>query len=286
MKADRPSATAQVVAAALLCLEHDPTRADLLPSDPGRWREIVLGGSRMSRALRASTRNVLTRRGWHALANAVLPDVMVHYASRKARIEAHVRALIAAGTTRVCVLGAGLDTFALRLAPDYPDVEWVELDHPATQALKLRALSGRPTSATVSFEAIDLADPDLALAPSDRPTVFVAEGLLMYFDAAAVDRLLAVTRTAAPAGASWVVTYMDAGIDGGRFAPSSRLIDGWLSRRGEPFTWALRADTVDDWAAARGIEVLAHERSPFAVAETVTPGVLRGENILVLRAAH
>lgn len=284
MKADRPSATAQVVAAALLCLAHDPSRADLLSPDPLRWRDAVLSGSRTARVLRASTRNRVTRRAWQTLANAVLPDVMSHYASRKARIEVHVRALIADGATRVCVLGAGLDTLALRLAPEYPGVEWVELDHPATRRLKQRALEGRAVPAGVGFHAIDLSDPTLAVPPSDRATVFVAEGLLMYFDAAEVDRLLAVTRSSAPTGASWILTYMDAGIDGGRFAPSSRLIDWWLSRRGEPFRWAMRADDVEEWAAARRTTVLAHERAPFSVPATVTPGVLRGENILVLRA--
>ncbi len=284
MKADRPSATAQVVAAALLCLEHDPSRADLLSPDPLRWRETVLGGSRTARALRTSAHNPLTRRAWQALANAVLPDVMAHYASRKARIETHVRALIADGTTRVCVLGAGLDTLALRLAPEYPDVEWVELDHPATQRLKRRALEGRAVPDTVSFHAIDLSDPTLAVPPSERATVFVAEGLLMYFDAAEVDRLLAATRAAAPNGAAWILTYMDQGVDGGRFAPSSRLIDWWLSRRGEPFRWAMRADDVEEWATARRTTVVAHERAPFAVPATVIPGVLRGENVVVSRA--
>lgn len=286
MRPGRPSATAQVVAAALVCLEHDRDRAALLPRDPAAWRDAVLGGSGASRALRASARRPVTRWAWRALADALLPDVMAHYATRKARIEQHVRSLIDAGATRVCLVGAGLDTLALRLAPSTPHVEWVELDHPATQDLKLAGLQGRAIPDNIRFRAVDLARGRTVLPTAGRRTVFVAEGVLMYLSADRVDALLRAGGPAAPGGSHWILTYMRAGADGrGRFEPASGLVDRWLRLRGEPFDWALDPDAADAWAAARGLEPVAHEESPFDVPAGVRPSSLRGENLLVLRDA-
>jgi methyltransferase (TIGR00027 family) len=45
------------------------------------------------------------------------------------------------GVKQYVMIGAGLDSFALRDAAYYPDVKIYELDHPDTQALKIKALS-------------------------------------------------------------------------------------------------------------------------------------------------
>ena len=55
---------------------------------------------------------------------------------RKRWIESRVRAKIAAGASQVVVLGAGLDTLGVRLASERPDLRVVEIDHPATLAVK------------------------------------------------------------------------------------------------------------------------------------------------------
>lgn len=45
------------------------------------------------------------------------------------------------GVKQYVMIGAGLDSFALRAAAHYPDVKIYELDHPDTQALKIKTLS-------------------------------------------------------------------------------------------------------------------------------------------------
>ena len=55
---------------------------------------------------------------------------------RKRWIESRVRAAIADGASQLVVLGAGFDTLGVRLAVERPDFRVVEIDHPATLAVK------------------------------------------------------------------------------------------------------------------------------------------------------
>lgn len=87
---------------------------------------------------------------------------------------------------QVVILGAGLDTRAARLAQ--PNVDFYEVDHPATQAMKkekLEALAGYPvelaTYTPCDFEKQDFLD---QLSETgfqlDRPAVIVWEGVVPY----------------------------------------------------------------------------------------------------------
>ena len=318
MKANRPSATAQVVAASLLCLAHEARYAPWLADDPARWREHVMTGSATAKALRASAHWAATRAFWRWLERHTLPGAMAHYARRKARIEWHCREALAQGARRVVVLGAGLDTLALRLAPAYPQVQWLELDHPATQALKRAGLarSGAALPPNLHWQAVDLGTPQaLHRAMHDwpaRPTVFVAEGLLMYLSPAQVGDVIGevcgsrrkqkmangsiphdVAKPAsADCGTRLIATYMQRNRDGrASFTPQSPWVACWLRWRGEPFRWAEQPAHMPDWAQRHGLQVLAHEAAPFDAAPfDAAPtdaahgiGSLRGENLIVAR---
>jgi methyltransferase (TIGR00027 family) len=311
MKADRPSATAQVVAGSLLCLAHHPQHASLLAQDPLQWRAWVMTGNAGARALHASAQLGPTRRFWRWLERRTLPGGMAHYARRKARIEAHCREALAQGAQRVVVLGAGLDTLALRLAPAYPQVDWVELDHPATQALKLAGLarSGHALPPNVRWQTVDLTEP-LALQHAmqdwpERPSVFIAEGLLMYLAPSQVSALVKSITTEvchvfrgkkADHGSipmknlarhgfapRLIATYMRRTSDGrAGFSPQSPWIDRWLRWRGEPFVWAEHPQDMSAWAQREGLVLLAHETAPFGASQG---DALQGENLIVASVA-
>jgi len=309
MKAHRPSATAQVVAGSLLCLAHDAHNAHLLPHDPMHWREQVLTGSLPARALRASAHWGPTRAFWRWLARHTLPGAMAHYARRKARIAWHCQAALAQGAQRVVVLGAGLDTLALRLAPAYPDVQWIELDHPATQALKRAGLarSGRALPPNLHWQAVDLGAPQaLQQTMQDwpaRPTVFIAEGLLMYLTPEQVNALVhgvfgshrqknggneqipdTTHPAAADSGTRLIATYMQRDEQGrASFSPQSPWIARWLRWRGEPFLWAEQPAQMPAWAQRHGLQLLAHEAAPFDASPADAAHALRGENLIVAR---
>jgi methyltransferase (TIGR00027 family) len=107
-------------------------------------------------------------------------------ASRSRFSEDALAASVARGTRQVVVLGAGLDTFALR--NPFPDVRVFEVDFPATQAWKrerLReaglAVPDMLTFAPVDFERESLAE-GLARAGfrRDLPAFFQWLGVVMY----------------------------------------------------------------------------------------------------------
>jgi len=71
---------------------------------------------------------------------------MQHYHHRKRWIENRVKDAIEDGFLRLVILGAGFDTLSYRISGDVLNTEIIELDHPATQGAKLRALEqNKPT---------------------------------------------------------------------------------------------------------------------------------------------
>ena len=145
------------------------------------------------------------------------------------------------GVRQYVVLGAGLDTFALR--NPHPDLAVFEVDHPSTQAWKRARLadigvSARPglTFAPVDFQSQDLAE-GLAAAGFDaaRPAIFSWLGVAMYLPDPAVFRTLSFV-VGLPAPSEIVFDFM---IPPELMSPASRLAAQALVRRvaelGEPF---------------------------------------------------
>ena len=233
MKAGRPSATAQRVAARRLTFERapapfgDPAADDRLAADVAAGVEGDVGGA-MTRYLRART----------------------------AFVDRVVVAALEGGTTQVVVAGAGYDGRSLRYGR--PGVTWFELDHPSTQADKRRRIErlGIATPGTV-FVAADFTagSPAPALAATGHdpasPTLFVCEGVAVYLDLAVLTSLLAGLRSAAAPGSRLALTLSVAaglpGTDGRR-----RRFEAAVAALGEPVRSMLTADDAGALLAATG----------------------------------
>ncbi len=274
MKHDRASATARVIAAATVMLERrarderDARGENIVPPHAADWCSALLSHTAADRWLCASARLAPTRALWRLIEHATLPGIVEHYGHRKAWIEARCRKALRDGVERVIVIGAGFDTLALRLAAEFPMVEWVEVDHPATQAAKRRALATLPMGRVpnIAFIAADLVRQPLPtpLIDSPRSTFVVIEGLLMYLEAARVESLLGQLRCASRSNVRVVFSFMERGADGrAGFRPPSRMIDTWLSWRGEPFVWAVDPTTLEPWLDTLGFRLVALSRPPF-----------------------
>lgn len=286
MKEGRASATAKIIAASTIYLANDRRHAWLVPPDAQAWSQRLLAATAGDRLLAWSATNAVTRRCWRALEQWTLPGITAHYWRRKRWIEARTRVALAEGFSRVIVLGAGFDTLCLRLPPTYPEVDFVEIDHPATQSAKMAALAAGvgSGSANVTFLAADLDRQFLpeALRDDRSPTLVIAEGLFMYFDQARVEELLGSLRQFTAPSVRLIFSYMvrwPTGAPG--FRPASRGVDLWLSWRGEPFKWMLAPEAVSRFLDGQGFE-LALMVSPPDFVETSTPGsaVLLGENLV------
>ena len=126
-------------------------------------------------------------------------EPMINFALLRERyVDDLMRSELADGAEQIVVLGAGFDTRAYRLGRDAVTV--FEVDHPATQADKRRALADLdvPLPANVRFVPVDFDVDDLgerlAAAGYDRArrTVFVWQGVIPYLTQAGVDGTLAV----------------------------------------------------------------------------------------------
>jgi hypothetical protein len=136
---------------------------------------------------------------------------------------------------QVVLLGAGLDSRAWRL--DWPAGTTVwELDRPEVLDVKAAVVTGPPACdrRPVAVDLLDDWPAALAAAGHDPavPTTWVAEGLLVYFDDAGVDRLLRRVTALSPAGSRLVLTLRVSD----RALP--HLADVWRSRApADPVAW-------------------------------------------------
>jgi methyltransferase (TIGR00027 family) len=240
VRADRPSTTAKLIAAATVFLARDPRFADLVPSGAAEiCARYVSVEALSSRWLRWAVRLV---------ERATIPGLMLHFMLRKRFIEDTVRASLAAGSRQVVVVGAGFDTLATRLASAYPQARFIEVDHPATQRAKRLAIDERRN---LHFVAANLAEVRLqnALAGGayrrDAPSVFVIEGLLMYLTDAQIAVLFAAIAELQRAPGTLVFTVMEPASDGRpRFHNATPLVTRLLSLWSEPFRSAMRREAA------------------------------------------
>lgn len=252
MRDDTPSNTATLVA-----------RSIVLAAEDERLRKLVAPGELevLSRILGEgggwfewARRKAWARGIFFKSMDLMVPGIVAHYLARKRRIEEGVRVALVGGATRLVVLGAGFDTLAWRLRGEFPEVDFVELDHPATQGAKRRALG---EAANFSYAQVDFAKESLAEVPSFAggvSSVFVAEGLTMYLREERVAALLRdLAGLAGPVGRV-IFTFMeqdDAGSIG--FRGQNPLVAGWLKLRSEPFLWGIRRDRLAGFLESCGL---------------------------------
>jgi methyltransferase (TIGR00027 family) len=244
VRADRPSSTALLIAAATVFIARDPRLAHLVPAGAAELcarcleaaspRHLALVGLASRPGLRWAAR--LAER-------ATIPGLLAHFMLRKRWIEQMSRAALAEGIGQLVVVGAGFDTLAARLAPEFPRVKFIELDHPATQRAKRAAFD---FAENLSFVSADLAATGLEsilLKNSfeiKEPSFFVIEGLLMYLADAQIAELFEALGRLQPAGGRVVFTQMEPAPDGrSRFHNATPLVTGLLALWREPFKSAL-----------------------------------------------
>jgi methyltransferase (TIGR00027 family) len=191
-----------------------------------------------------------------------LRGILLHYALRKKCIGELARSALADGVAQLVVLGAGFDPLSSELQRKFPDAQFWEIDHPATQRYKLRACSG------FGVERVHFVGGDLSANPLERKTLissgfdpakrtfWIAEGLLMYFHADVVSSLMKTLSVLSTAGSQLAFTFMEKQQDGRiRFNSQTKLIDWWLRIRGEPFLWGSTrselAEMIRPWRVMR-----------------------------------
>jgi methyltransferase (TIGR00027 family) len=163
----------------------------------------------------------------------------------------------ALGATRLIILGAGLDTFALR--QPMPAIDVLEIDHPATQRWKRRLLrqKGFTVPSELQFLAVDFEQTALpeVWIHSDQPDFISWLGTTYYLS---LESLLGTLRAMA-----------------GLTAPGSQLVlDYWSERPENRFNPLLLATRIA--VASQGEPM----RSFFAPAEIEKHALTSGWNVI------
>lgn len=178
----------------------------------------------------------------------MMPGQFEAFGYRKAFCERQVRKNLASGARQVLVLGAGYDTLGWRLAPEFPGVQFFEIDHPATARLKIKGIEAMGRRDNLHVIARDLGVHPLAdvLREDARwdptaPSAFVAEGLLMYLPAEAVRAVFEQCAEASGVGSLIAFSYVGTRADGRPDAgPLTGPVLRLLEAAGEPWLWGIR----------------------------------------------
>ncbi|MCH8619234.1 class I SAM-dependent methyltransferase [Undibacterium sp. TS12] len=265
MKTDQASNTALIVAAGVQVLAQDTRYRDLLPKAMARQ------GQRLLETSHPRLHGMLAQ-GWfrglcHLLQGCTLPGILPHYVLRKTVIREYVTESISNGIRQIVVLGAGYDTLCAELAGQHDDLTLIELDHPATQAIKRQA----GPACGIHYIAADLATHDLTLALLNcpffnpaHPSLFIAEGLLMYLDIRHIQTLLRQIQNAVNQ-ATLIFTWMEIQSDGRpNFRPASKLVDFLLRKKHEPFLSGMAQAEVADFLDVNGFQLQSLRESHSA----------------------
>lgn len=265
MRENKISATAYLIAISTVFLYKSRLTGNLVPAQSAYLSERFISmRSRCARWISQALVAGCFRPFVDALERWTLPGIQLHYALRKRYLEEVARDALKDGVRQVVAFGAGFDTLLLRLHETFPTAQFIEIDHPATQEIKIRTVARYNLSKdNLRFIGLDLArtsfDPGLLssiCSPSGAKTLFIAEGVLMYLEQEAVERLLLFASQRCGASSRLAFTFMESDSRGCiAFRGSSRAVTAWLRWKGEPFKWGISREQLNDYLAARGFIV-------------------------------
>ena len=260
MRKDKPSRTAFKVALNIITLGAKPGMDKVFP--PGIVKataKLLVASGLVSATVVRWCRSQKMVSVYEAF-DWMMPGQFEAFAHRKAFCERQVREGICKGTTQVLTLGAGYDTMGWRLAPEFPDVEFFEIDHPATANLKAKGIEAMGTRENLHLIPVDLSERRLADVltanvswDKTAQTVVVAEGLLMYLPYAAIQDLLGQCASMTGAGSRIAFTYVGTNADGRPDAgPWTRLLLWTLKLNGEPWLWSILPEQLSQFLEETG----------------------------------
>jgi len=275
VKQGRVSQTALKVAHSLVTLSAKDDWGKRLPAGLAEMSERLLQASGQPgmgpRMMRLSKGPWMIRA--YKLQDFLMPGQFEGFGYRKIYVQEQVEAAIEHGARQVLFTGAGFDTLCMRLAPLYPDVQFIELDHPATSAAKAKgiALEGQPTN--VIQLAADLGELPLSKVLSEDgrwdtslPSVLVAEGLLQYLKDEEVRGLLVEGAACTSPGSRFVFTHAKPGY--------RKLVTFLTGLVAEPWQSAVKSEDLPEYVEGTGWKIIsrvdtdeAHGVERYAVAE-------------------
>lgn len=259
MEANRASDTAYKVLQGIVLVASQPATMHLVSEPKLQAIRMVLGSSEMGRKKLRQVQNPLWKPILQTMEKMILPGISTHYVTRKLVIESMVRKAIEDGATQVVNLGAGFDTLMYELSSEYADLKFAEIDHPATFTEKRLAFEETcPKNLSllpVDLSCIDVADAIQSIPNFDtsQQTCFICEGVLMYLNPTAIERLFTALSELCGRGTTFVFTAVPA-IDS-PLTNATWLLKAYLKYLGEPLNWNIESRQITEFASDKGYEV-------------------------------
>lgn len=171
------------------------------------------------------------------------------------------------GVSQIVILGAGMDTRALRFADKNKGTNIFELDIERTQQPKIEILTEKGVNLPdeLHFVAIDFNKQSLsdALIPAGyqekHKSLFLWEGVTMYLNADAVDSTLRFIRDRAQKGSMVVFDYIYASVlrRENKYYGEKEIFDT-VSNAGEGWTFGIEEGAIEDYLDERGFTLVSH----------------------------
>lgn len=262
MKNDSPSSTANIVARNIAIVAATEETSLVVSPETARLNSLLIktfspSGERFIK--RASHR--WFQKLFHVFSLLTIRGLALHQALRKLHIENAVRQSLTENFRQVVILGGGLDTLSLRLCRAFPLVNFIEIDHPATQKVKLKAIKDQKLETeNLHFLAADFTKQDLAeilnlssnYDPQSR-TVFICEGVLMYLKTEEVGEIFDFIKHQKADATRFIFTFMKPDKNGKiNFRRSTFLVRLWLRWKNEPFKWGMKNKNLERFLAHKG----------------------------------
>ncbi|MEC9404084.1 MAG: class I SAM-dependent methyltransferase [Pseudomonadota bacterium] len=264
MKENEASATAYAVLQGLLYVGRKPRYKGLVADDVLTAGQTILAATEEGRKRLRQLDSALFRTIVPLMETLLVPGLTLHYALRKRFIEdAVLSAIEAEGVTQVVNLGAGFDTLAWRLHERFPEVNFIEIDHPATGAAKAQALGERMAAAEKLHQlSVDFTRQTLAARlggfsgfQPERTTLYICEGVMAYLTEEQVTEMLETLVTLSQGAAPWLVCTCVEPLE----APENNtgpLLGTYLRMKGESIHWRIAHGTIKGFLADRGYEMM------------------------------
>jgi methyltransferase (TIGR00027 family) len=181
--------------------------------------------------------------------------------ARTRYIDERMTACLGDGIEQLVILGAGFDSRAYRLVGPDSNVTVFEVDHPATQTVKVAKIKnlfgGLPDH--VAFVPVDFCRDDLSSRLCDsgydrtKKTLFLWEGVIYYLTAEAVDATFDFVTNHSGCGSSIIFDYFPlAVVDGTHAGREAQRMHKRVKDWGEPFRFGIEDNEIEPFLRERG----------------------------------
>ena len=275
----KPSWTAEV-SAAYRAAESDKREDDRICYDP--FSKYFLGPpfSLVGNTPLFMRRALSKVAYWYA--ERLTPGNPGYVIARTRYIDDYLKSCISYGIQQLVIMGAGYDTRAYRFDKLRGKVKVFEVDHPATQKLKIlkvKKIFGTLPDHVV-YVSVDFGKEKIEERmfgngyDKNLKTLFIWEGVTPYITAAGVDETFAIAANNSGEGSSIIFDYIFKSVIEG--SNESEIAKKWretLDRLGERFLFGIEEGTAEEFLASKGF----HEVKEIVV-ESLKEVYFKGKN--------